>query len=720
MTRVASEKQYNSFVKGLITEASPLTFPENAFLDGDNIVLNKDGSFARRLGIEYEPDYRLINPGLGVGYTLGFYRWDFAGNDPHSYLGIIRARWNLYFVDLLQASPSNHLKNNGAGLYIPGLNNGTLEVTRVNGGVVLVSSDLASPVYLTYNPTTDTVTRSDISLKVRDFWGVVDGERVDVRPSTLSDTHKYNLMNQGWSETNMNLVDYPSNADIWTLGKDTSDDFSKATLLKNSTDTAPAPKGKYIIDIYDRGSSRIAESYLRLNTGSPALVLPDDTESGRIQLVATYAGRVFYAGIDSKVTNGDTKSPDYGGCIFFSKTVSNKEDLGICYQEADPTSEYISDIIDTDGGYINILGANKIVKLVAATNSLVVFAGNGAWRIYGSDSGFKATDYQVEKITNVGVTDGRSVVVAGDNIFYWSRDGIYIMTQDNVSGQRIVQNLSLTTIQSFYNNLSTSARHNAKGMYDERANTVRWLYSNESETEYDKELILDITLQAFYTNSIETTTDYIVDYVTLPNFVENINEVDIYADFDPVYVNTDMVVAEVYIPENRDTQFSFLTYNRATYSWTISRYSNSGFLDWTTIDYSSYIITGHELFSDFMRKKQATYLMMMLERTETGFNIEDSYLVTENPSSCFVQSQWNWTDSAASGKWGTPFQAYRYTRPYNPSGANDLYETGDRVLVTKNKLRGSGRALSLYIYSETGKDMKVYGFALPVTGNSKV
>jgi len=718
MTRVASEKQYNSFVKGLITEASPLTFPENAFLDGDNIVLNKDGSFARRLGIDYETDYTLIPTGLTTEVLLGtqksFHKWNFAGGDPNISLGVVRVRDSLYFLDMTANSPSSTLKNSGLSVVLPGLADAAIEVSVVNDNLVIVSSDLASPYYLEYNSATDIVTSSTISLKVRDFWGVDDGLVVDVRPSTLTDTHKYNLLNQGWPDAHITTVAYPSNADIWTLGKDTSDTFSKALLLKNSTDKAYAPKGKYILDMFTRGVSRATET---------SLTLPVDTDSGRISAVATYAGRVFYSGVSSQVTGGDIRSPGYGGYIFFSKTVSSKEDLGMCYQEADPTSETISDIIATDGGTINILEANKILRLVATKNSLVVFAENGVWAIYGSDVGFKATEFQLVKITNIGISNGKSVVVAGDTILYWAKNGIYMLASDQVSGGLQVQNVSLTTIQSFYDNLPYLAKSEAKGFYDQKENTVRWLYSDDSDDEYNKELVLDITLQAFYTNSISSTNVFLSDYVEIPNFVNNISQEDIYAGVEQVLVETDVVQVPSISTGNRDSVFSFLTFTK-TGSFTLSRYSSSAFLDWVIaetpgIDYSSYIVTGYELFTDFMRSKQATYLFMMMERTETGFNIEDTYLVTENPSNCFVQAQWNWTDSAASGKWGNPFQAYRYTRPYNPSGAVDLYETGDRVLVTKNKLRGSGKALSLYIYSETGKDMKVYGFAIPVTGNSR-
>ena len=42
------------------------------------------------------------------------------------------------------------------------------------------------------------------------------------------------------------------------------------------------------------------------------------------------------------------------------------------------------------------------------------------------------------------------------------------------------------------------------------------------------------------------------------------------------------------------------------------------------------------------------------------------------------------------------------------------------MVVTKNKLRGSGKCLSLYIKSEQGKDMKLLGWGHPVTMLSTV
>lgn len=59
-------KNYWTFVQGLITEAGPLTFPENAALSLDNVVLNMDGSIEPRLGLDPMPDKRELIEEFGL------------------------------------------------------------------------------------------------------------------------------------------------------------------------------------------------------------------------------------------------------------------------------------------------------------------------------------------------------------------------------------------------------------------------------------------------------------------------------------------------------------------------------------------------------------------------------------------------------------------------------------------------------------------------------
>ena len=157
----------------------------------------------------------------------------------------------------------------------------------------------------------------------------------------------------------------------------------------------------------------------------------------------------------------------------------------------------------------------------------------------------------------------------------------------------------------------------------------------------------------------------------------------------------------------------------------MSEYKDKAFVDWKEFDsvgksYESYLYTGYELFGDIMKQKQIPYIFFYFQQTEDGFKSVGRDLVHKNPSSCKVQAHWGWSDSTASGKWGKEFQAYRLLRNYTPTGVTDPYDNGESIVVTKNKLRGSGKCLSLYIKSEEGKDMKLLGWGHPVTQLSEV
>lgn len=831
-----AEKTFNSFVKGLVTEASELTFPEGSLVDGENFVLKRDGSLERRLGIDYENLFTKVSTGLSdlqiEEGRSSFYRWNSPSGDSSLNIGVIKVYNRFYFIDLLTANPSSNLLNNGEYIEVPAITTSDVQFANLNNQLIIVSQDLVNPIAFLYNADTKKVSSGYIYLKIRDLFGVHDGYEAHVRPDrggndtmkewvadgadyqkgdeiyyasrvykitfasqgkatvrrsgtainyelvtsyaaprmssafpthtsgsvyngnfeltyvralTANDTseeHRYNLRNQGWSkniqvvgggdaidETATDLGVFPSNADVYSLGKNSnpsSADYEKydpAILEKNSQSRYQVPRGSFIIDAFNRGQSRLdVVDDAKINN------LPADKETGRLTTVAAYAQRLFYSGVKSDITDPDVRSPNYNNYIFFTRVVRTQEDFEKCYQEADPTDPGINDLIASDGGTIQIPEASRIIKLMASQSSLLVFCQNGVYEVYGDTGGFYANNFQVAKVSTNGVMDQNAIVQVGNNFIYWSNAGIYSLSTETASGRFAAENISLKTIQKLYLDIPFLGKKHAKGFYDEKENRVRFLY-NDSDTysetnyvnRYNKELIYDLTLQAFSINSIADTPaggPYVSDYIEIPNFISSEEGTNVLVGTDKVLTGTDEVVVNVNIEADRNSQFAFLVLEGT--NWTIAKYKNTSFKDWYSYntegyDYSSYLITGYEYFGDIQKRKQVPYIQFYFERTEDGFSTVAGNLVLDNPSSCKVQAQWNWADSANSGKWGTEFQAYKLLRNYIPSGSTDTFDYGDKVIVTKNKLRGSGKTLSLYIKSEEGKDMKLLGWGTPVT-----
>lgn len=750
MPQQKAEKQYNTFIKGLVTEVSPLTFPENSALDISNLILERSGKVSRRLGMEFETAFAYKDSGYLVpslaNTKISYHSWPTPSGHSEIHLGVVRVRDKFWFMDTLTENPSANFVLGGLPIVIPGLANSNIDITIIHNNLVVVSKDLYYPKIFIYR-NSSLIEVSDIEIKLRDIWGVEDGIPIQTRPVTLSDSHHYNLINQGWNGytwttcgTGINSIActknvlgiYPAHCDLWTLGKDADigtpsyHKYNPELMSRQGIRNNWVAKGMSIIDIYERGPTRVTAA--STHGLSVSASLPLDRETGRLSTVASFAGRLFYSGVISNITQGDALSPNYSGMVFFSQVGHSTDSLGKCYQDADPTSEEISDIIPTDGGVIHIPDISYVHKLLATRTSLLVFAQNGVWEIFGDTGGFTATSFQISKVSTVGLESPYSIIETNDAIFYWAKGGIYALTQDQISGRYKVENLSITTIQTFYNNIKDIAKKYARGFYEEIQNRVRWLYNDTPEyaegsfvNKYNKELILDLTLGCFYVNeiSMSDSTPYVADYASIPRWVSSETLDTVYAGNEPVFKGTEEVITRaVTLADERESEYKFLCMNGTRF--TLGEYSNIIFKDWVLsngagFNYSSYLITGYEIYQDFIRKKQVPYLIVALERTEDGFLTSGAEGIdTSRPSSCLVQAQWNWSNSLASNKWGTIFQAYRHVRHYIPTGVGDLYDTGEAVIVTKSKLRGSGKALSLKFQSEEGKDMRILGWGTTI------
>lgn len=705
-------KSYNTFVKGIITEAGPLTYPENASIDEENCVLNRDGSRQRRLGMDFEEDFVLRGATVESDDAVASFRWYNADNAVANQFAVVQAGQQLFIFDANEVSISAHLLDT---IDLSSRITGKTSLSVSSGmGFLICAEETAEPFYIKYDAGVFTV--HDIAIKIRDFYGVDDSLDVDENPVTLSAAHNYNLRNQGWSAANITAyfgsqASYPSNAQQWFVGKDTNEDFSAAQLVKMDFGTTPAPKGRFVIDAFDREATREAAS------GVSGLAA--DQELGRPSAVGWAFERVFFAGIESRGTFND-HSPNMTGCVFYSRTVRAPKDFGQMHSDADPTSEIDSELVDTDGGLLNIPDSGKIHKLLPKGNGMLVFAEQGIWGIFGGDSGFRATDYQVVKLSDFGVISPTTTVDAEDNAFYWNRGGIYVLAPDPNSGRMSSQNITENSIQTLYNEIDQVSKETAVGTYDPINRRISWMYNDQEgytgetfRNRYNKELVLDMVLTAYYKNSIsshEEPSPYIAGYIDTPDFL--LRKEGVRGRGDSV---TKYLVVQFIDPPTNSASVSF------------AYYRDESLRDWRGSDgvgtsYESFLVTGYETMGDTVRNKNAARLFVHCKRTETlsVLNEETEELEPDNPSGLLIQTRWDWSDSATSGKWSEPFQAYRLTRPMFLPAAGQPIDYGAEVVTSNNRIPGRGRALSMYMTSDGDKDFYVYGWAIKFTGVTSV
>lgn len=737
MARQTSVKTYNTFVKGLITEAGALTFPDNASLDELNCEPTVKGNRKRRLGIDYEANYALSSHTFDVSALssamITTHTWEAVGGNGDLNFLVIQINDKLYFHDLGEESVSAGEKSfsvNLASFLAPGLSNvGTVPVEITSGkGALFVTSSKINPFYVTYNSSTDAITTGSITVKIRDFDGVDDGLDVTNNPSTLSKKHEYNLKNQGWinppsiatsliTQYKTSTSYYPSNVQVWWLGRNSSDDFDPTILGKQDLGNTPAAKGHYILDAFykDRSSvSGVTSISVEASTYRPAAI-------------AFFAGRVFYAGVQGSTS---------GTNIYFSQIVSDVLDnAGYCYQAADPVSENDSTLVDSDGGVISIPEIGNVKRLFALDRFLVIFADNGVWAITGTDSGFKATSYEVLNVSKVNCLSGENVVNVEGIPVWWSSQGIYTLEINQVTRNLTAKNITQDTIQSYYdNNITATAKLNAMGRYDRATKRVMWLYKEDDEgtnlRKFDRVLVLDTRLAAFYPWRISNLTNNSPFIVSIFNTtsLNIINTIESVVDgSDIVMDGSDIVVDTVTTTGASDTFLSILTVvpNGASSKYTFSEFNNRSFVDWKTKNgigqsYSSYVITGYELAGDIMRDKQIVYINCFFNKTETAWVLTDNNdYVLDKPSSCLLQARWEWSDSAVSNRWSATQQVYRFKLPQTVDEDDLDFNNGFSVISTKNKIRGYGKSLSLKFSSEEGKDFDLLGWAIMLTGETR-
>lgn len=265
MPRAGINKEVNTFVRGLITEANLLAFPENASVVDENWVLNIDGSRQRRLGLGIENEGRFVDssytPASAARVAVSLHEWRNVSNDTGVGLLVVQVGNRLAFFNLNADVISNEPLNQSQFLELSDIEEDfSIETATMDGSLIVVTGEKHINI-LDYDVDTDTVTQSARNIKIRDRFGVDDGLEVDERPNILTDEHQYNLENQGWSVQQINqfnneIGSYPSNADVVFLGRDAENNFAPQELVKVEIGGTPAPKGHFIIDPFDRGQSR--------------------------------------------------------------------------------------------------------------------------------------------------------------------------------------------------------------------------------------------------------------------------------------------------------------------------------------------------------------------------------------------------------------------------------------------------------------------------------
>ena len=726
MPQNLQQKTVSTFNKGLITEFSELQFPEGASIDELNCNLSRDGSRSRRLGLEYETDFVLSSFTQDEDEIFNVGEWRNAGGINDFTLVVVQHGSVLSFYAKNNAPFSAQEQTFTVNLSTYETATGDSSVTPCQfaslAGLLVVVSEAINPIYVSYNSGSNSVSVTQISFRVRDFDWQSDLAQLSnfVANASVTAARQYDTKNSGWDGTYgsaalstyaASRIGYPPLTHPWFSGKDSGDNFSLVSWEKVYTGSSILGNGRYILDFFNKDRS----------AASGIVGLTPEVESNRFKAVATYAGRVWYAGLGSGKNTGR---------ILYSRIVETLNDSGIntvigeCFQSNDPTSEYTSDPLETDGGVITIPDSANIRILFNFGPFLYVFAENGVWVIGGADDKFSPTSYFVSRISQVGILNENTFVSADGIPFWWSNQGIHTFSFDDQQGvSRLPResNISISTIQTFWDEIDNNAKSKCVATYDQVNKKIFWVYPENGETKLNKRtraLILDIPLQAFYPWKITATSSYPMAFSFYDAYGSALDYVDVVDNSGvPVTISgpENVQILESQVLTNNDVRIIVWSRDSSTGFITVSLFTNKAFRDFGNLDYESYAEAGYDFVGDLTLKKTAPYITVYCRSTEEGFvGNETIGYDAINQSSLIMKAYWDFKEEPSSSQ-----QAYR-VKPYAMVNTMDLANNQQNrsVVTTRLKVRGRGRSMRLRFESETGKNFVLLGYGVVVGANS--
>jgi hypothetical protein len=737
MGQTSGSVELKSFSGGLVTEVSPMNGDISTTSELSNWLLNKDGSLEARRKLVKVGDI-----GLPVTTTTDDYK-TFIWERPSGRSTPILCIFNVYkaaFYDInadgsigarihysnetwaYAGSQTSVTEAAGkliiGGRYVNYIQSGSYVGDNTHMYVVNYDSEATTPI---------TITQADIT--INDLFGADDrtppnqnpqqipyvrkGEmlqdQTDTAYGTITDPYsvdylekyyrrQYNKVNQGFTKEMLTQRTGGSvyepygiiGISVPSLGLDASGAFEIDVLAKAlvTIGRTPAPIGRVTLNLTNRGDSRsdYVESLGYIERGlyrseynngdnDPTKRnfiqfrrdnMPLDRSDRGIFITSSHQGRVFYGCDEFRITDGDEKSPDINSMIFYSQSVVGAENFINCSTTNDPTSSDEASVLDTDGGFIIIQGMGSVKSFYSLGSSLIVSAANGLWEI-SSTGIFTGSNYAVRKLTSDSIVDEKSVVIVGDMLLYWALSGIKSIVPEKQRGYLSATDLSKGVIDTYYSSVLGDTL--LCSIYNERSNEIRWCHKSN---DVYKELVFDTTLKAFYTNTLtelDTATKIPVMYL---------KQDDVVGDS-----NIGMVVTDTSLDEGGIYYFSG---DKSEASLT----------------------TNVSTFGDVTKRKACNYLTMLFRQTE---KTQDEVGLLDQ-SSCLTTASWDYADNVSSNKFSRQFEAYRLRRVN--VGATSTYTHGHSVISTRNKVRGSGKALSVKCVSPENKACHLYGMHLDI------
>lgn len=718
MSRATGTQGFFSFTGGINSEFSATNYPENAAVDLVNVDLGANGVVSRRRSLVGEPtaSHFSINPVTAPkSNAVNTFLWKNADNVAEQNFVVVQVEDKVYVYET--ASTGITGTNFRTVITLPNWNGAVVHFSTADGNL-LVCHESALPEVIAYDSSGNSFSNSTLPVSIRDFAGIPVSHADDfhpVGPKGVEEQHWYNLINQGWDDAKIDTyqtaqANMPSNSQIWHISKSETDNSFGATEVANLANfdfgSTRAPRGRVFLDIANPDVSRNAAI-----SGTP--VATPVATNNYPSVSAGFSSRAFFAQGSS-----NNNRPRIMFSQLLSSTGDDIETLGKCYQRNDPTADTFNELLETDGGVIDIPEMGIVKGMEVVQNSLLVLADNGVWQVSGAGSALTATNISVNRVTNIGAANGTSIVNVGDSVFYWAESGIFKLSYDAQSFAFSSSSVSANSIQTMFNNRFPQ-RQLTKGSFDLRTGKIVWYIPPALDSmapSFDSKdyfLILDLRSGAFstYEAAKVSTSPYGLSIVAVEE--EDVTDLPFNGNLlvdavSRIPLNIKVVTLDplgsISDPAHTDS-LTFSTFTGAP--------GGEDVLGETTSDWK--VLTGWNTLGDPSRSKDVVYLTTFFNRTETTFTgTGDSDIDPLSESGCLGRIFWDWSDGNDNRVSKTQ-QLYRLGRYYVPASNSSEFTYGKDVITTKTKMRGAGKAMQFEFTNDESKDCQLIGWSLEAT-----
>ena len=747
MPRNVSVAVENKFIKGLVTEATGLNFPENACTETENCVFSRTGEVSRRLGLQYETNHQALSLSqLGLASTE--YIWEGASKSADVTFFVYQLGSTVRFWQVFStAATGPHIKPFTVNLLnhiAPGAT--TTDITQkhcsfaTGNGLLFISHPHCDPVYVEYNLDTDSIVTTKIIIKIRDTDGLPNNAQntgipmeYNHRPTNaeFNEAVYYNILNQGWytrvvSTPNgrnwrtiaplvawrrgssvfvhgdkgpiPNVIagrtDWPSEADVWHM--------YKGTIFLDGSGAGPGavPPAEVFslesIDQVDLGNTPAGKGHYILtafNEDRIAAATLEDSSNLRgifanLGTILSYPESIPFK---TNVTNRNagkhrpSQIAFYAGRVWYSGIAA--EDYG--------TKIYFTQILE---------GTKNVDRCYQSQDPTSDVSSD----LLPSDGGVIVIP-EIARIVKLYVLGSSLIVFATNGIWKISGSTSEALgfTANDFSIVKVEDTVGAISALSFVNVAGLPMWWNKEGIWTmapEQAGGFKVASITEGSIQqyFDKIPAQEIQwVKGAYNPSTKIVQWLARSVTSLGLDVTNRYRYDILLNFDTAMgifypwtldLNSPEYIAGIFnvygtFEGNQMNLFRYTSFAVVTSRLIFAEFKNRDLIDWETTnpqDYLSFFITGYKLRGEAIRKFQTNYIKVYADNTL--------------PSTFDLFSQWDYARTGNKGRWSSP-QRLTMIDPVN-------YSYRSKRL----KMRGHGTALQFKVSSVEEEPFNIIGW----------